>query len=157
MAMIEELDSKKQLNNALLKDLNGGNSSLRGRECGRAEVNSMLWITKMIVSFNNQCMPNFDYTDPALLSRFLILQHRSRFFVDDEEYEANKDTPYSFRADPNIDRSIALWRPYMLKWCLIGLENYHTRGFRTVPRSCEDWKRQLVSKQDLVAEFVNAG
>jgi phage/plasmid-associated DNA primase len=155
MAMIEELDAKKQLNNALMKDLNGGNSSLRGRECGQAKVNTMQWVTKMIMSFNNQCMPNFDYTDPALLSRFLIIQHRSRFFVDTEEFEANEGIPFSYRADPNIDKQILEWRPHMLKWCLIGLESYHTHGFRTVPKSCEDWKKQLVSKQDLVAEFVS--
>ena len=42
----------------------------------------------------------------------------------------------------------------MLKWCLDGLQNYFSIGFRRFPPSCEEWKKAFVAQRDLVAAFV---
>lgn len=155
VAALEELDQKQYLNDSFIKDATGGRPSFRGRAFGREEQVEFEWITKMVVAFNGGNMPRFDCGDAAMLKRMIVVQHRSRFCPSQREYDAQKEVPHTFLADPDIDNHIfKKWRSSLLLWCLRGLPAYKKKGFAELPECCNTWVQQLVEEQDLVRDFV---
>ncbi len=154
LAYFEELDPKERLNNQELKDRNGGNSYFQGRRAHSTIEEKFIWGTKMLLLFNDNNFPQFDFTDTQLVERLLIVQHRSRFFPEPEEYEKHAHEPHTFQAI-DIDGKLEQWRPYYLEWALEGLKNYWTKRFSTVPAECKVWKAGLVNEQDRVRECLD--
>ena len=150
-AYLEECDGSKILNDSMIKDYNGGSTRVTGRQAHDSKIKDFPWITKMAMCFNTGSCPAFNVDDEALVERMLTICHRSRFYVEDVP-----DIPYSFKADTNIKNHFVgeRWLPYMLRWCLKGLRDYHAKGFRNVPESCKAFKKKLVAEKDYVGDFI---
>lgn len=153
VAIFEELDKDQKLDNALIKDITGSDSSFEGRECGDKKQNYLEWITKVIMCFNEGALPQINYVDSALCERFIVVNHRSKFIADynnDEVYP-----PFTYPAISNMKEKLMLWRPYFLKWCIKGLEIYYEKGFKHIPSSCKDFKKIIIGEQNLVKQFID--
>lgn len=87
--------------------------------------------------------------DKAMLERLLVVPHRSRFFLDDVP-----DEPYSFKADPSIKMKFDVWRPYMLRWLLQGLQRFHVMQFSDIPSTCLAFKQMLLEDEDIISLFL---
>lgn len=153
MAYFEELEPKRRLG-GILKDINGSCAKMQGRAAGSSQVIEFEWITKQLLITNQGSMPEFDFTDTALVDRMLVLQHRSRFCTSQEEYEQTKHIPNTFLSNPNMTEKLMAWRPYLLLWFLEGLKMYRQNGFAKLPAQCQQWRRELVGSQDTVGAFV---
>lgn len=105
--------------------------------------------------FNEGSMPKFDYTDEALVDRMIVVKHRSRFCPTIEDYNKNSHLDHTYLADNNIENKIIIWRPYLLKWCLDGLNKYYIHKFKKIPESCILLKKSIVSGQDIVKDFID--
>ena len=155
LAVVEELNPSQRLDSQFLKDCNGGRTTFRGRVIRSDEHIEFEWTAKFILAFNGGNMPRFDVSDRALQMRMLVVQHRSRFHLSEEEYEKESHLPYTYKANTNLDAKInGRWRSALLSWCLDGLKNYVAKEFRVVPAVCREWVDRLAAEQDLVAEFV---
>lgn len=152
-ATFEELDPKRQLDNQRLKDVNGGNSTFEGRMFRSEKTMKFVFGTKQILMFNDNNFPQFDFSDTALIQRILLVQHRSRFYMKEEDYEQNKSKEYTFKAI-DLDKKLEIWRPYYLEWALDGLKNYWIKKFDTVPVACTQWRNSLVQEQDTITPFI---
>lgn len=133
-----------------VKELNGGSATITGRDMYSSKQKFFPWITKAILSANENKLPHFNVEDTALVERLMCIPHRSRFFT-----EQVPDEEFSFPADPHIKERFGKWRPYFLKWQLAGLALYHKEGFRNMPESCLKFKRELVADKDMVLEFLD--
>lgn len=153
VAYFEELDPKERLDNQELKDRNGGNSYFQGRRINSNLEEKFIWGCKMVLLFNDSNFPQFDYTDKALLDRMLMVQHRSRFYKEEEEFGEHANEPYTYRA-VEIDGKMEEWRGAYLRWAMEGLRNYWEKRFSVVPKECKRWKQGLVNEQDAVREFL---
>lgn len=152
----EELDAKRQLDCGLLKTYNGNRAKVQGRGCHATSTEEFEWTAKMTLAYNSGCMPGFDFTDEALISRMLVLHHRSRFCeTQGQMQEELKSSPHTFMADPNLDDKLQRWRPYLLRFFLKGCELYHDEEFSKIPASCTTWKKELVKQHDTVKGFVD--
>ncbi len=90
-----------------------------------------------------------------MIDRFIVLQHRSKFCASVEEYEAEKNVPYTFMADPDMATKMRDLRPYTLRWFLEGVHRYQQVGFGQMPSQCLAWKDDLVKTHDTVGTFVS--
>lgn len=153
--MFEELDSEKRLKNDVIKKVNGGNTNLVARICGVKKTVRIKWITKMILLFNEGNMPKFDYTDKALIDRMIVVKHRSRFCPNKIDFEENSHREYTYMADTDMEEKLIMWRPYLMKWCLDGLNKYYLTRFENIPESCNILKKSIVSGQDIVKEYID--
>lgn len=97
---------------------------------------------------------DFDWTDGALISRMIMLHHRSKFCETTEQMAEEKNTSYVFLADSNLDVKLQLWRPYLLRFFLQGSLMYFQWGFTKVPEACVQWRKELVKERDTVSSFV---
>ena len=149
----EELDEKRRLDTQLIKDYNGGCPTATGRGVHGKNVEPFEWITKMVLCFNEHGMPDFDFTDEAVVSRLLVLSHRSRFCESDQQYEEEKHNPHTFKARSDMKAKITEWRPYLLRWFAAGCRRYLAEGFNNIPQECLAWKAQLVERQNSVKCF----
>jgi phage/plasmid-associated DNA primase len=155
LAVIEELNPSQRLDSQFLKDCTGGCTTFRGRVIRTDQFIEFEWITKLILAFNGGNMPRFDAKDRALQDRMLVVQHRSRFHITDEEYARESHIPFTYKAKTNLDGKIhGKWRSALLMWCLDGLKNYVEKEFRVVPAACQEWRRGLVGEQDCVGIFL---
>lgn len=150
----EELDTKRQLDCGLLKNYNGSRAKAQGRACHATGVEEFEWTAKMILAYNANCMPGFDFTDSALISRMLVLHHRSKFCETEEQIQQEKG-PHVFLADPNLDTKLQRWRPYLLRYFIKGCARYFQEGFTNVPEACGAWRQELVRQHDTVKAFVD--
>ncbi len=149
----EELDAKRQLDCGLLKNLNGSRARVQGRACHATAIEEFEWTAKMVLAYNANCMPGFDFTDTALISRMLVLHHRSKF-CETEEQMQQEPSPHVFLADPNLDNKLQTWRPYILRFFLRGCAAYFRDGFTKIPDACSSWRDDLVKQHDTVKAFV---
>ena len=133
--------------------MNGSNSTFEGRRFRSEKTEKFIWGTKMILLFNDNNFPQFDFSDTALVERILLVQHRSRFYADEAEFQKHKHKPYTFKAC-DLDDKMNAWRPYFLEWALEGLKNYQVKKFSTVPKACTDLRKGLVSGQDTITPFL---
>ena len=154
LVTFEELDPKRQLNGGLLKTINGVCPQMTGRACHSGSVEKFEWKAKMVMAYNQSSMPEFDWTDSALISRMLIVHHRSKFCESQEQLLEDNGTPHVFLADPNLDEKLRLWRPYILRFFLKGCKLYFAEGFTKVPETCVQWRKELVRERDTVGAFV---
>lgn len=138
-----------------MQDINGGNSVQQGRGVGEKQTIQFTWITKQLLIFNSGCLPSLDFTDAALIDRLIVLQHRSKFCTSSEEFQAERQTPHTFMADPDMASKMRDLRPYTLRWFLEGLQRYHDVGFSELPEQCTAWKDALVKTHDTVGAFVS--
>lgn len=150
----EELDTKRQLDCGLLKNYNGSRAKAQGRACHATEVEEFEWTAKMTLAYNAGCMPGFDFTDLALISRMLVLHHRSKFCETQAQMDTEKG-PYVFLADPNLDAKLQRWRPYLLRFFIQGCVRYFQEGFTNIPEACTTWRTELVRQHDTVKAFVD--
>ena len=153
MGYWEELDDKRRLDTQLIKDYNGACPTATGRGVHAKSVEPFEWITKMVLCFNEHGMPDFDFTDEAVVSRLLVLSHRSRFCESDQQYEQEKHKPHTFKARSDMKAKIKEWRPYLLRWFLAGCQQYLADGFNNIPQECLAWQKQLVERQNSVTCF----
>ena len=91
-----------------------------------------------------------DADDAALMERFLAIPHRSRFYAGEVP-----DEPYSYRADSSVKDKFDIWRPYVLRWALVGLKMYQEHKFKNVPTSCRSFMNSIVDEKDTVKEFLS--
>ena len=150
LIFVEETDPLKFLDEELLKDMNGGQTSFTVRQMWREDVITFDWISKIIIAFNEGKMPGFNIADTALVARMLTVPHRSRFYMD---HVPNK--PYSYKADSNIKDNYPRWAPYFLRWALEGLREYYRLRFTNLPEGCLEFKNSLIAEQDVVSQFLD--
>ena len=153
MGYWEELDEKRRLDTQLIKDYNGCCPTATGRGVHGKRVELFEWITKMVLCFNEHGMPDFDFTDEAVVSRLLVLSHRSRFCETDRQYEEEKHKPHTFKARSDMKAKMKEWRPYLLRWFVAGCKLYLAIGFKNIPQECVAWQEQLVERQNSVRSF----
>ena len=145
LVTIEEL-KPKELDEARLKDLTGGNAHRDGVRAPHAITGQRMdFVAKIVVTFNEGKCPYFDTGDGALLRRMLIVQHRSSFGGASEE-------PYTFPQDPDVE--LRLTPHGILLWMLAGLERYRRVQFRELPPQLQSWKDDLVRERDDVAQWA---
>ena len=150
LIFVEETDPLKFLDEELLKDMNGGQTSFTVRQMWRDDVITFDWISKLIIAFNEGKMPGFNIADAALVDRMLTVPHRSRFYMD---HVPNK--PYSYKANSNIKDNYPRWAPYFLRWALQGLQEYYGLRFTNLPEGCLEFKNSLIAEQDVVSQFLD--
>ena len=150
LIFVEETDPLKFLDEELLKDMNGGQTSFTLRQMWRDDVITFDWISKIIIAFNEGKMPGFNIADVALVDRMLTVPHRSRFYMDQVP---NK--PHSYKADSNIKDNYPRWAPYFLRWALEGLREYYRLRFTNLPEGCLEFKNGLIAEQDVVSQFLD--
>lgn len=153
VVIMEEVTDTRSMDNELMKKLHGGGAMFEGRQFRSDKRTQFPWITKMILNCNNRKFPKFDWSDQALLDRLITVYHRSKFYVDKEQFEKHKHENYTFHATDMDDNIQGEWRPYMLQWMLQGFRNYRKLRFSVVPKQCKEWKKQLVSQQDTVTPW----
>ena len=153
LAIFEEPDPTYQLNNQLIKELHGGNFSFSGRDMNSNKEYNFIWGCKFLIMFNENNLPQMDVTDKPLLERALVMHHRARFFINEEEYMTHVHEPYTYRAS-NVECNFPQWRIYYLKWALDGLKRYWTENFRNIPSSCKELKEKLINSQDMIKHFL---
>ncbi len=149
LLFIEETSSSRVLDSSVVKDLNGGNPTMAGRGMYQNSIKAFPWITKTTIAFNENRLPAVDVDDAALMERFMAIPHRSRFFAGEVP-----DEPYSYPADSTIKEKFRLWRPYVLRWALRGLQMYRQHRFRNIPDSCRNFMSSIVEEKDTVKEFL---
>ena len=72
---VEETDPLKFLDEELLKDMNGGQTSFTVRQMWRDDVVTFDWISKIFIAFNEGKMPGFNIADAALVDRMPTVPH----------------------------------------------------------------------------------
>lgn len=133
-----------------LKDQHGGTTTVSGRQMYSTTTKRFQWITKLVMAFNEGKLPMINTEDHAFLERMMTISHRSRF----QDVVTPEDPPHTFQSDPQIKSMFPMWKPYFLKWMLTGLRRYHIEGFRNLPDSCLQFKRELVASKDVVGDFL---
>ncbi|KAK9797035.1 hypothetical protein WJX73_001479 [Symbiochloris irregularis] len=119
------------------------------------ELRRFTWSAKMVLSFNEGKMPDFDVGDGALKDRLVIMRHRARFCTPDQ-MAACGSQPYTFPVVPGINEQVTMdrWAPSILLWLLEGLRRYWEIGLDNMPWQCREWKEDLIGEQDLVGDFL---
>ena len=146
LIVFEEL-APRALDQSRLKEITGGNAHRDNVRAPHAVTGERLdFVGKIIVSFNESKMPQFDVDDGALLRRMIVVQHRSRF------QDPPGDELYSYPRVADVEKSVP---PHaLLRWLLIGLARYWERGLNQAPDSVDAWRRGLVEEQDDVAQWA---
>ena len=156
VAVFEELDRTQKINQQDLKTYTGGEGhvvSVRAPH-GTATL-EFEWTCRFILNFNEDDLPSFDTNDVAFLNRMLAIPHRSRFYLSDVDYEANKHVPYTYRAvDDFASKHFGVWCPYFLRWMLEGYGIWNVERFKTIPDGCLALKNRLVDERNVVARFI---
>lgn len=158
---VEELDSKRKFDCEKIKEMNGGDAGTSGRAPHDDKLRRFTWTAKMVLSFNEGKMPDFDVADGALKDRLVIMRHRSRFCTPDQLEGINcgsalKSQPHTFPVVPGIndEANMRCWAPSMLSWLLEGLRRYWKVGLDKMPAQCSQWKQHLVEEKDPVRDFL---
>lgn len=133
-----------------IKDWNGGDAKIIGRNLYQAQPHEFRFITKTVLACNKGNFPHFSVEDQALVERLVTIPHRSRFYREEVAKE-----PFSYKADTSIKSMFPKWRPYFLRWCLAGLQRYHQVRFTQIPDSCKQFKNDIVAEKDYVTEFLD--
>ena len=155
MAVMEELDPTKVLDDQWIKDNMGGNTTVSARGVHEKSAQTFEFMTKLIIGVNKGNMPQFDMTDNVLTQRFLTIPHRSKFCTKEEMETKYKGVPYTYEADPFVYENFEQWRPYCLLWLLKGLMRYwETRINGTIPAGCKEYLKTIVEANDKIAQFV---
>ncbi|KAI8916686.1 hypothetical protein DFJ77DRAFT_510124 [Powellomyces hirtus] len=154
LAIFEELDEKKDLDNKKAKDVHGGNASGNGRRPHSKVDEHIDFITKWILIFNDLCQPKFDTGDIALVTRILVICFRAKFFPTMEEFNASNH-PYKHLMDPHVGEKFPAWAPYIMEWALEGYQHYMKEGFRNIPASCKEWKKDVSAAVDNLVDFID--
>lgn len=142
----EELE-ERPLNSSFLKEVTGGDASITIRAPHAVNSEVMHFKGKIMMAFNESKMPRLDVDDQALLKRMLVVEHRSLFYDG-----TPPPGPYVFPKDVDIKDRVS--GATMLAWMLEGLSRYKRDKFGGLPEQLEQWKRDLVSGQDEVAQWV---
>ena len=152
---VEELDSRRKLDCEKIKEMNGGDAGTSGRAPHDDKLRRFTWTAKMVLSFNEGKMPDFDISDGALKDRLVIMRHRSRFCTP-EQMSSYGSQPYTFPvvSGVNEEANMRRWAPSMLLWLLEGLRRYWEVGLDLMPPQCREWKQHLVEEKDPVRDFL---
>lgn len=154
---VEELDSRRKLDCEKIKEMNGGDAGTSGRAPHDDKLRRFTWTAKMVLSFNEGKMPDFDVADGALKDRLVIMRHRSRFCTPEQMRDSRLGCqPHTFPVVPGINEEANMrrWAPSMLLWLLEGLRRYWKVGLDTMPTQCREWKQHLVEEKDPVRDFM---
>ncbi|KAJ3068340.1 hypothetical protein HK102_007200, partial [Quaeritorhiza haematococci] len=160
MVVFEELERGKALNTAMLKDYNGASRKLvEYRPAGDKEWRTYLWRGKFVFLFNEDRFPSIDTAEEAFIERLMVIPHRSKFVAElpdlnDEDLDP-EDREHIHLRNPDVMMKIqGPWRPYVLQWCLQGLQRYHAEKFTKRPASSNEWLTDITMAQDGIKELV---
>lgn len=156
LAVFEELDRNKRINQQDLKTLTGGEEHMvSARAPGAVGTAQFEWTARFLLCFNEGDLPSFDTQDGAFVHRILAIPHRSRFYMTDEEYEDHKHEPYTFRGmDEFASRHFPAWKPYFLRWLVEGYRIWNEERFNTIPPGCLALKQALVEQKNELGHFL---
>ncbi|KAJ3080365.1 hypothetical protein HK102_003110 [Quaeritorhiza haematococci] len=156
LIVFEEFANNRALDEARLKELNGGFEHTERYRMAHASVFvEYKWQAKMVFCFNkNQC-PRMDVEDKATTNRLMVIPHRSKF---DPAHETDDFETLSFMVDHDINSKLrGPWRSYILRWCMEGLERFHQVRFNKLPKGCQEWTAALSDSQDHILVAVDEG
>lgn len=159
LAGFEEFDTDFQLNWQTLKDWTGGRSQIGGRDANEKKTVFFEMGAAIFLAFNITAAVDFRKADPAVVTRLILVPHRAKFHAATEvvKYEADKKEGvlYTHMADVNFDDKIIRLAPQFLKWCLLGLKDYHQHRFSNLPESFTRFKNEIVDEPvDQFQEFL---
>ncbi|KAJ3060325.1 hypothetical protein HK102_009569, partial [Quaeritorhiza haematococci] len=132
----------------MLKEYNGGSRKLvKYRPAGEKDEREYPW------------QGNIDTTDEAFIGRLMIIPHCSKFVAElpDPDGLEHKDREHVHLRKPDVIMKIqGPWRPYVLQWCLKGLQRFYAEEFTKRPASSNQWLSDITMSQDDVKELVKA-
>ena len=142
LVVFEELSRKSTLDGAFLKDITGGAGvSLQVRECHGLHSEMMPWTAKVVLIFNQGNIPKIHDRDiDNLMTRALVIQHRSYFAKTEARYVERAGQPHLFKADRAVMDSIM--PSAILNWILPAVAEICAGTFEELPQ-CQEWKRLL--------------
>ncbi|KAJ3071721.1 hypothetical protein HK102_006387, partial [Quaeritorhiza haematococci] len=156
MVVFEELEPGKTLNTTMLKDYNGASRKLvKYRPAGEKDERKYPWQGKFVFLFNEDRFPSIDTADGAFIERLMVIPHRSKFVAELPDLDP-EDREHVHLRNPDVIMKIqGPWRPYVLQWCLQGLQRFYAEEFTKRPASSNQWLSDITMSQD-VKELVKA-
>jgi hypothetical protein len=138
-----------QLDIALMKLMTGGQDvEMEGRRCGSSEQFDFVWQAGIVLVFNEGDCPKFDASDAPFTARMVVVPMRAKFM----EGAADIDEPYTFEADPRINRKMKEWLPALADVLL----EYFVPELKLdrLPASMTEWKRGITVADNPYAKWL---
>jgi phage/plasmid-associated DNA primase len=152
LIVAEELKSSMTLDDALLKQLTGGDVRVEGRSFGLGTDFSFTWSSGFILVFNEDDMPKHDGSDGAFANRIIVVPFRSSF----KDVPTDTDEEFTFKVNYGISSRFHLWRSAFLDVLLDYRRDVPEADFNVLPDSMAEWRSEIMDSSNRFASFFLA-
>ena len=142
LACFEELGSRHRLDVQRIKTVtSSGGATVTVRSSRASEGERMRWTAKLLLVFNQGCLPRYALGDADFQRRMLVVRHRAAF-VSAEDLKRTSE-PHTFLADDGLRERLKREPWKILAWMLQGVELYNNGCLDQLPASIEGWRAEL--------------
>ena len=157
LATFDETSSDRPLNVAKVKQITGGGYDMVVRGAHERTPTEFTWTATVFIACNEGCVPRFNASDAALLSRMVVVPFRAKF--DDAAAAAGEQ--HAWPKVRNIRKLLRDARTAHVHLLLEAYARYRDDGSQLaasgrLPPGCLRWRDDVASGSDPRMEAMNA-
>jgi putative DNA primase/helicase len=151
LVVCSETGEDERLNEALVKDLTGG-ERIRARRM-KEDFWEFKPTHKLVICTNHK--PTISGTDHGIWRRPLLVPFTQTFWNPDDPADVAKGLPERLKQDKQLSAKLSAEAEGILAWCVRGCLAWQRDGLR-IPKTVETATKEYRQEQDIVSEFLAA-